>query len=71
MSSREIANLTGKDRKSVIRDIRAMLNGLKIEPVVFAGSYTNAKGEFFNLSKREIHILVSGCSVELRARTPR
>ena len=68
MSSREIAELCGKEHKNVIRDIRLMLNGLKTEPVCFAGQYRDAKGEMrecFNLPKRETLVLVSGYSVEL------
>ncbi|MBB3944103.1 phage regulator Rha-like protein [Rhizobium skierniewicense] len=71
MSSREIAKLTGKRHTNVIRDIRTMLTGLKSEPRDFVGSYTDSTCRqlpCFNLPKRETLILVSGYSVELRAR---
>ena len=71
MSSVEIAELTGKAHKNVIRDIRDVLSGLKSEPAQFSGTYQDAQGkprECFNLPKRECLILVSGYSVELRAK---
>lgn len=71
MSSREIAELTGKEHKNVIRDIRLMLTGLKTEPSNYVGSYRDVTGRAlpsFDLPKRETLILVSGYSVELRAR---
>lgn len=79
MSSVDIAELTGKRHDHVLRDIRKMLaeinapksgavgGGLEIQP----SSYRDAKGEArecFNLPKRECLILVSGYSVELRAK---
>lgn len=71
MSSREIAELTGKMHKNVMRDISAMLTGLKSEPSDFEGRYTDPTGRTLpccNLPKRETMILVSGYSVALRAR---
>lgn len=71
MSSREIAELTGKQHKHVLADIRKMLGDLKIQPAEFSARYLDAKGEArecFNLPKRESLILVSGYSVDLRAR---
>lgn len=71
MSSREIAELTGKEHKNVIRDIRDLLSGLKIEPSEFEGTYKDVTGRTlpcFNLPKRECLVLVSGYSIELRAR---
>lgn len=70
MSSREIAELTGKQHKDVMRDIRNMfenLNERKIAPV----DYYDKKGEKrpeYRLPKRETLILVSGYNIELRAR---
>ncbi|WP_245269903.1 Rha family transcriptional regulator [Nitrobacter hamburgensis] len=60
MSSLEIAGLTGKAHRIVMRDIRSILNALKIEPVGgetrFGSTYLDAKGqvrECFTLPKRE------------------
>lgn len=71
MSSREIAELTGKLHLHVMRDIRAMLQGLFGCQSNFGSTYFDAQGKSrpcFNLPKRETLILVSGYSVELRAR---
>lgn len=73
MTSREIADLTGKRHDHVIRDIRNMLVELHGESDLpkFGGVYQGGNGESrpcFHLPKRETLILVSGYSVELRAR---
>lgn len=80
MSSREIAQLTGKEHKNVLRDIRAMWAALNPQNGVgseLSQPYTerewtdiqnNQKYHEFLLQKRETLILVSGYSVELRAR---
>lgn len=71
MSSREIAELTGKRHDHVMRDIKAMLDGLWIDAPNFGAVYQDAKGEkrrCFNLPKRETLILVSGYSVQMRAK---
>ncbi len=71
MSSREIAELTGKRHDHVMADIRKMLAELGFQPPEFSGRYLDAKGEAracFNLPKRETLILVSGYSISLRAR---
>ncbi|HJE24953.1 MAG TPA: phage regulatory protein/antirepressor Ant [Methylorubrum populi] len=70
MSSKEIAERMGKRHDHVMRDIRAMLEGLGVDAPSFGAVYRDAKGETrpcFNLPKRECLILVSGYSVELRA----
>lgn len=70
MSSLEIAERTGKRHDHVMRDIRAMLEGLGATGPSFGGSYRDSTGRSlpcFNLPKRECLILVSGYSVELRA----
>ena len=71
MSSLEIAELTGKQHKHVLTDIRNMLNSLNIESAVFTADYKDSKGRMYpcyNLPKRETLILVSGYSVTMRAR---
>lgn len=71
MSSLEIAGLTGKRHLHVLRDVRKMLAELGEEETKFGSSYIGAHGKAepcFNLPKRETLILVSGYSVELRAR---
>lgn len=71
MSSREIAELTGKEHRHVLSDVRAMLESLEIDCAGFSAQYKDASGKtnpMFNLPKRETLILVSGYSVELRAR---
>ena len=71
MSSLEIAELTGKQHKHVIRDIRNMLNQLEIQSDQFWADYKDSKGrtyQCYNLPKRETLILVSGYSVAMRAR---
>ncbi len=73
MSSREIAELTGKRHDHVMRDIRNMIIELCGEEGLptFGGSYINSQNKeqpCFNLPKRETLILVSGYSIELRAR---
>lgn len=71
MSSREIAELTGKRHDHVMTDIRKMLSDLGLHAPDFSGTYTTERGnayDCFNLPKRETLILVSGYSVELRAR---
>jgi hypothetical protein len=71
MSTLEIAGLTGKRHDHVLRDADKMLGELKINAPKFGAVYLDAKGEerrCLNLPKRECLILVSGYSVELRAR---
>ena len=71
MTSREIAELTGKDLSHIHRDIRAMLDELSDDPNLDhvredkdSRGYTTT----FHLPKRECLILVSGYSVQLRAK---
>lgn len=69
MSSREIANLTEKEHKNVIRDIRTMLNDLKdgselshVKEELDSRGYTSE----FHLSKELTLTLVAGYNVKLR-----
>ena len=75
MSSREIAELTGKRHDNVLADARKMLEALGLTIPDFSGVIEMAqpnggtrKFEVLNLPKRETLILVSGYSVELRAK---
>ena len=56
MSSLEIAALTGKEHKNVLRDIRAMFEELEITELRFERSYKDSTGRSlpcFNLPKRQ------------------
>ena len=71
MSTREIAELTGKELSHIHRDVRLLLDELSDDPNLDhvredkdSRGYTTA----FHLPKRECTILVSGYSVQLRAR---
>ncbi len=73
MSSREIADLTGKQHAHVMRDVRVTLGELLGEEGLskFGSSYLNAQNKAqpeYLLPKRECLILVSGYDVHLRAR---
>lgn len=71
MSSREIADLTNKEHKNVMADIRNMCESLNIQSAEFSADYKDDKGRTypcFNLPKRETLILVSGYDVVTRAK---
>jgi phage regulator Rha-like protein len=74
MSSLEIAEITGKRHDHVIRDIRNMLFELYGEEGLpkFGDTYINKQNNqeyaIYRLPKRETLVLVSGYSIELRAR---
>lgn len=74
MTSREIAELTGKRHDHVMRDIEAQLSPLLGEKGIpkFGDTYQNGQNgqiyRMYRLPKRECLIVVSGYSVELRAR---
>lgn len=72
MTSGEIADLTGKEHKNVIRDIRTMLDELRADgsDLSHVQEEKDARGytAYFKLPKRETLILVSGYSTELRSR---
>lgn len=71
MSSLEIAELTGKRHDHVIRDIRKMLAELENPSPHFWGKVPSNGGrplDVANLPRRECLILVSGYSIDLRAR---
>ncbi len=74
MTSREIAELTGKEHRNVLADIRKMLLELHGEGGMlnFQNTHRNEQNgqsyPIFNLPKRETLILVSGYSIPMRAR---
>lgn len=72
MSSIDIANLTEKQHKNVIADIRKMLGELGMGVAEFSATYQHPQNKqtfpIYNLPKRECLILVSGYSAVLRAR---
>lgn len=70
MTSIEIAELTGKEHRNVTADIEAQLSKV-CSLLNFQQSYTTSRGKsykMYRLPKRETLILVSGYSVELRAK---
>jgi Rha family phage regulatory protein len=69
MSSREIAELTGKNHADVLRDIRKMLAELSLGESNFAGSYfseQNKEMPLFNLDREHSLCLVAGYSAVMR-----
>jgi phage regulator Rha-like protein len=74
MTSREIAELTGKRHDHVMRDIRLMLVELHGDGGVpsFGDTYRNPQNgqeyPVFRLPRREVEILVTGYSITLRAK---
>jgi phage regulator Rha-like protein len=71
MSSREIADLTGKLHKNVLADINKLRLALGSGWAEISAEYQDRTGRTLpciQLPKRETLILVSGYSVELRAR---
>lgn len=71
MSSREIADLTDKEHKNVLADIRKMLTELGKRSADFSADVPDSYGRpqpGFMLPKEECLILVSGYSTELRAK---
>ena len=71
MSSLEIAKLTGKEHRNVLRDIRNMLEELETTELSFERSYKDSTGRSltcYDLPYREAMILTAGYSVKLRAK---
>lgn len=69
MSSKEIADLTGKRHDHVLADIRNMFAQLQIDSTEFSGQYKDSTGRTlpcFNLDKDLSVCLVSGYNVQLR-----
>lgn len=71
MSSREIAELTGKRHDNVMRDIEKMCAALNIAALTFEVSYTDSSGKAcrcYALPHREVKILITGYDVVRRAK---
>jgi Rha family phage regulatory protein len=69
MSSLEIAEITGKNHKDVMRDIREVLSQAEIDERRFALTYKDASNReqpCYNLPRRECDLVVSGYSVKYR-----
>lgn len=69
MSSREIAELTGKRHTDVMRDIRNMLEQLEVGERKFASSYfsdQNKELPCFELDRLHVECLLTGYSIPLR-----
>lgn len=69
MSSREIAELTGKNHADVLRDIRKMLLDLELGESSFAGSYLSEQNKampLFNLDREHTDCLLTGYSAKAR-----
>jgi phage regulator Rha-like protein len=65
----EIAELTGKDHKHVLRGIRKILDELEIDRLKFEAVYLAGNGEeriCFNLPRLECDLVVSGYSAKYR-----
>jgi anti-repressor protein len=71
MDSRDIAESTNKQHAHVCRDIQQMLSGIGEDQSRYGSVYLAGNGEnrrCYNLPYRETMILISGYSIELRAK---
>ena len=71
MSTREIAELTGKAHTNVLRDFREVCEALEIPQLSFESGYLDANGQQriqYSLPKDMALILVSGYSIPMRAK---
>lgn len=69
MSSLQIAEITGKDHKNVLADIRRILEEAGIEGAGFLAPFKMPSGQVatvYNLPRRECDLVVSGYSVKYR-----
>ena len=69
MSSREIAELTGKAHKNVLADIRSMFAELEIDWAEFSAQYKDGTGRLlpcFNLDRELTDTLLTGYSAKMR-----
>ncbi len=72
MTSREVAELTGKEHKHVLRDIDTMLDALELQPHGYVQNWTNPQnGQAYRgyaLPQDLTITLVSGYNVVMRHR---
>lgn len=69
MDSREIAELTGKQHRNVMRDIRNMLDQLNLGELTFEHSYLSPQNKqlpCYKLDRIHVECLLTGYSVPLR-----
>lgn len=69
MSSREIAELTGKEHSKVVADIKRVLDEAEIGDAVFRASYLTPQNKelpCYNLPRRECDLVIAGYSVKYR-----
>lgn len=70
MSSREIAELTGKEHRNIKRDVQNMCKQLNLDVLSFEQTYldgSNRQQTEYALPRRECEILVTGYDVKRRA----
>lgn len=70
MSSREIAELTGKQHKHVMADVRSMCDQLGVDSAEFSAQYQDSTGRSlpcFELDRYHTEVLVTGYDVRRRA----
>lgn len=71
MSSKEIADLTGKRHDHVMRDVKNMYSELDLGVPKFGGTYYSKQHKSMKcylLPRREVEILITGYSIKLRAK---
>lgn len=69
MSSVEIAELTEKDHKNVLADVRAMLESLSLDSADFLAQYQDSSGRslpMFKLPRDLTETLITGYNIPLR-----
>lgn len=69
MSSKEIADLTGKRHDNVVRDIRKMFTHLEINPLTFEGTFRDGMNRLqteYRLDKDLTLTLIAGYRADLR-----